>query len=139
MTNLCLDHLRKRQTHKQQNLTKIDSQGEEHDFLDHFSDGRTSANPEGELLRRELGKRIQLALNLLSPRERLIFELRHFHGLRLRTIGNLLKVREGSIKTSLFRATKKLRKALSSERPRYLLSPGGCCAKLTCRDNLGTV
>jgi len=48
----------------------------------------------------------------LTPRERMVFELRHFHGLRLRAIAEIAGSSEEAVKTCLFRATQKLRAAL---------------------------
>ena len=37
-------------------------------------------------MRRELGGRIAKALDKLTPRERMVFEMKHYQGLKLRTI-----------------------------------------------------
>ncbi len=44
-----------------------------------------------------------------SVRSFRVFELKHFQGLKLRNVGEILNTWEGSIKTSLFRAAHKLR------------------------------
>src|ERR1700681_2870637 len=87
VTNLCLDHLRKRQVRKEDAPVVVDSEGEQYDVLTQVADGRSGANPERDLMRRELGKRIGHALEKLTPRERMGFELKHYHGLKLRTVG----------------------------------------------------
>jgi len=58
----------------------------EYDLLDQVPDGRAGANPERDLMRRQLGARISGALEKLTPRERMVFELKHYHGLKLRTV-----------------------------------------------------
>src|SRR5438045_6562418 len=116
VTNLCLDHLRKRQTRKEDAPVAIDSYGQEVDLLDRVSDDRAMANPERDLMARELGKKISLALGRLTPRERMVFELKHYQGLRLRTIGEMLNTTEETAKNTLFRATQKLRSALATMR-----------------------
>jgi RNA polymerase sigma-70 factor (ECF subfamily) len=55
------------------------------------------------------GARILCALQSLKPRERMVFDLKHFQGMKLRTVSEILNTSEGSIKASLFRATEKLR------------------------------
>src|ERR1700736_1944286 len=87
VTNLCLDHLRKRQVRKEDAPVATDAHGESYDLLDRVPDGRASANPERDLMRRELGRRIGVALEKLTPRERMVFELKHYHGLKLRRVG----------------------------------------------------
>jgi RNA polymerase sigma-70 factor (ECF subfamily) len=82
-------------------------------LLDQVPDGRAGANPERDLMRRELGGRISRALERLTPRERMVFELKHYQGLKLRTVGEMLNTTEETAKNTLFRATQKLRGALA--------------------------
>jgi RNA polymerase sigma-70 factor (ECF subfamily) len=116
VTNLCLDHLRRRQVRKEDAPVATDSSGEQYDVLDRVADGRAGANPELDLMRRELGGRINRALDKLTPRERMVFELKHYHGLKLRTVGEVLNTSEETAKNTLFRATQKLRGALTDLR-----------------------
>ena len=116
VTNLCLDHLRKRQTRREDPQTVTDKSGHEVDVLERVSDDRAGANPERDLMRRELGSKIAQALCRLTPRERMVFELKHYQGLRLRTIGEMLNTTEETAKNTLFRATQKLRSALGTMR-----------------------
>jgi RNA polymerase sigma-70 factor, ECF subfamily len=116
VTNLCLDHLRKKQVRKEEAPVAVDPAGEQYDVLEQFPDNRAGANPEHDLMRRELGGRIGRALENLTPRERMVFELRHYHGLKLRTVGEVLNTTEETAKNTLFRATQKLRGALADMR-----------------------
>jgi RNA polymerase sigma-70 factor, ECF subfamily len=116
VTNLCLDHLRKKQVRKEDGPVATDSDGTQYDVLEQVADGRASADPERDLITRELSAHIREALQKLSPRERMVFELKHYHGLKLRTVGEMLHTTEETAKNTLFRATKKLRGALSEMR-----------------------
>ena len=116
VTNLCLDHLRKRNVRKEETAVTVNQEGAEYSLLDQVSDDRASFNPERDLMRRELGHKIGLALNRLTPRERMVFELKHYQGLKLRTIGEMLSTTEETAKNTLFRATQKLRGALAEMR-----------------------
>ncbi|PYX80140.1 MAG: RNA polymerase subunit sigma-24 [Acidobacteria bacterium] len=116
VTNLCLDQLRKKQVRKEDAPVATDAGGEQFDVLDRVPDGRAGANPERDLMRRELGSRINSALERLTPRERMVFELKHYHGLKLRTVGEILNTTEETAKNTLFRATQKLRGALADMR-----------------------
>ena len=116
VTNLCLDHLRKRTVRKEDAPVATDSDGNEYDLLDQTPDGRPGANPERDLMRRELGTRIGRAIERLTPRERMVFELKHYQGLKLRTIGEVLNTTEETAKNTLFRATQKLRGSLADMR-----------------------
>ncbi|HZZ38054.1 MAG TPA: sigma-70 family RNA polymerase sigma factor [Acidobacteriaceae bacterium] len=116
VTNLCLDHLRRRKSRREDQAVIIDSSGEEMDLLTNVSDDRSGANPARELDRKFLGQAIREALDELTPRERMVFELKHYQGLRLRTIGEMLNTTEETAKNTLFRATKKLRARLAELR-----------------------
>lgn len=116
VTNLCLDHLRRRKSRREDPSTVLDSNGEEMDLLVNVSDDRAMANPDKELERKNLGARILQALDTLTPRERMVFELKHYQGLKLRTIGEMLHTTEETAKNTLFRATRKLRANLAELR-----------------------
>jgi RNA polymerase sigma-70 factor (ECF subfamily) len=63
---------------------------------------------------RELSVGIAAALEALTPRERMVFELRHYEGLRVRAIGDILGTTEEAAKNCLFRATQKMRSRLEA-------------------------
>jgi RNA polymerase sigma-70 factor (ECF subfamily) len=112
-TNTSLDHLRKHRQRKENDATRVNFEGEDYDLLNQVSDDRPACNPEKELLRSELGANIFCALRRLTPHERKVFELKHFHGLKMRAISETLNTSEGSVKTCLVRATRKLRSHLA--------------------------
>ncbi|HEV2645969.1 MAG TPA: sigma-70 family RNA polymerase sigma factor [Acidobacteriaceae bacterium] len=113
VTNLCLDHLRRRKSRREDPGTVLDSQGDEMDLMANVSDTRAMANPARELDRKQMGVCINQALDKLTPRERAVFELKHYQGLKLRTIGEMLSTTEETAKNTLFRATRKLRANLA--------------------------
>jgi RNA polymerase sigma-70 factor (ECF subfamily) len=111
VTNLCLDHLRKRKVRKEESPTVETSDGPV-DRMDVVTDERAEGDPQRRLLTRQLGDRIGSALAELTPRERMVFEMRHYQGMRLRAIGEVLGTTEEAAKNCLFRATQKMRNAL---------------------------
>ena len=116
VTNLCLDHLRKKNSRGLDVTTTVSPDGQEGEVLNRMPDHRPGASPERSLVGRELRRCILRALGRLSPRERMIFELKHYHGLRLRTVAGILNTTEGTIKNTLYRATQKLRTQLAEVR-----------------------
>ena len=116
VTNLCLDHLRKKNSRGLDVTTTVSPDGQEGEVLNRMPDHRPGASPERSLVGRELRRCIHRALGRLSPRERMIFELKHYHGLRLRTVAGILNTTEGTIKNTLYRATQKLRTQLAEVR-----------------------
>jgi len=111
VTNICLDRLRKRKVRKEESAVVETSDGPV-DRMEAFQEEAAHANPERTLWNRELKQRMENALQDLSPRERMVFELRHYQGLRLRNIGDLLGTTEEAAKNCLFRATRKMRAEL---------------------------
>lgn len=109
--NVCVDFLR-RQNAREEVQAPAKGDGEP-EYYETVADDRPILNPERALQAREIGQRIQGALSRLTPRERMVFELRHYQGLRLRAIGDLCGTSEETAKNCLFRATQKLRVALS--------------------------
>jgi len=116
VTNLCLDQLRRRKSRREDPATVLDASGDEMDLMANVPDTRAMANPGRELERKAMGESISDALNQLTPRERTVFELKHYQGLKLRTIGDMLNTTEETAKNTLFRATRKLRLNLADLR-----------------------
>jgi RNA polymerase sigma-70 factor, ECF subfamily len=115
VTNVCLDHLRRNRARKKNNVIEITDD----ELLNQVSDDRPGNNPEQQLLDRELGAHISKALQRLTPRERMVFDLRHFEGLKLQSVSEILNASEGSIKMTFFRATRKLRLQLGKYTKRH--------------------
>jgi RNA polymerase sigma-70 factor (ECF subfamily) len=111
VANLCLDQIRKRKVRKEEAASITTAEGE----LDRFqllAEGRADVDPQRQLMSAEVNNRIQEVLAQLTARERLVFEMRHFGGMRLRAIGEAIGVTEEAAKNCLFRATQKMRSAL---------------------------
>jgi len=111
VTNICLDQLRKRKVRKEEPAVIETSDGPI-DRMEAFEEEAAVADPERALWNRQLKDKIEIALEDLTPRERLVFELRHYQGLRLRNIGEVLGTTEEAAKNCLFRATQKMRSVL---------------------------
>jgi len=111
VANVCLDHLRKRGVRKEEPAVVETSEGAV-DRTESFEEGSANADPERRLWNRQLQERIEEGLRDLTPRERMVFELRHYEGLRLRNIGEILGTSEDAAKNCLFRATQKMRSML---------------------------
>ena len=111
VTNLCLDHLRKRKVRKEEPTVLATPDGPL-DRMDTVQEERVDGDPQRHLFSRQLRVRVREILEQLTPRERMVFELRHFQGMRLRAIGETLGTTEEAAKNCLFRATQKMRAAL---------------------------
>jgi len=111
VTNICLDHLRKRKVRREESAV-VDTPEGPLDRMEQFQQAGPAGDPERHAWNRQLQEKIGAALEDLSPRERMVFELRHYQGLRLRNIGEMLGTSEEAAKNCLFRATQKMRSVL---------------------------
>ncbi len=111
VTNLCLDALRKRRVRREE-TTVVETSDGVLDRMDTVEEVRADGNPQRWLMSRQLQAKIQEVLGGLTARERIVFELRHYQGMRLRAIGETLGTTEEAAKNCLFRATQKMRAAL---------------------------
>jgi RNA polymerase sigma-70 factor, ECF subfamily len=111
VSNLCLDQLRKKKVRKEESSVKNTVEGTI-DLLSLVPEDRAGIDPQRQAFSSQIKARIHDALGDLSPRERMVFEMRHFQGVRLRSIGETLGTTEEAAKNCLFRATQKMRNAL---------------------------
>ncbi len=111
VSNLCLDQIRRRNVRREEASSVSTGDGEV-DRFQFLAESRADVDPQRQLMSSELNGRVQEVLAELSPRERIVFELRHFQGMRLRAIGETVGVTEEAAKNCLFRATQKMRAAL---------------------------
>jgi len=111
VTNLCLDHLRKRKVRREEPAV-IETEEGPKDRLEAVAESRAEGDPQRRLMSAELRHRISQVMDDLTPRERAVFEMRHNQGMRLRAIGEVLGTTEEAAKNCLFRATQKMRTAL---------------------------
>lgn len=116
VTNVCLDHLRRRSSRPEDQApeyaSNLNGDPPAGDFFDRQQASEATSDPERRLQGIEIGRKISSALDLLTPRERMVFEMKHYQGLKLRDIGDALGTSEETVKNSLFRATRKLRAQL---------------------------
>lgn len=111
VSNLCLDALRKRRVRREESPVVQTSEGVL-DRMDTLEEPRADSDPERRLESKQVREKIQEVLGGLTPRERAVFEMRHYQGMRLRTIGEVMGTSEEAAKNCLFRATQKMRAAL---------------------------
>jgi RNA polymerase sigma-70 factor (ECF subfamily) len=113
-TNVCFDRLRQRKKPWQQ--VSIDSEtrdGFRGALKQTVRATSCYSNPEQSFRATQLRERINQALSTLSQKERLVFELKHYEGLRLKQIGEMIGSTENTTKDCLYRATRKLRASLT--------------------------
>jgi len=107
-TNVCLSHRTRNKRHSHSSLDDGHDDEEGHGtYGAHtIADDRST---DQMMLDAEISENVERALAALSPRQRMVFTLRHYEGHRLREIASMLKCSEGAVKKYLFTATERMR------------------------------
>jgi len=77
-----------------------------------YPDPKEHSNPMDALSNKQLAQEIRQALASLPEKQRVVFQLKVLHGMRIREIAKIMGSAEGTVKSHLFRATHFMRKAL---------------------------
>jgi len=102
--NCSIDYLRRHRKDKEKSP--------EFGSLENVSSDDADSNPENIRHRKEIREKIDLVLNKLSGRQRMIFILRHYQQLSTKEIADYMNASEGSVKTQLFRAISTVKESL---------------------------
>ena len=109
-TNVCLSFQRKNRTGDQMSL---DETYEDRETVEAAAATATyGKNPERHYRDVEITDRVTGALEELPSKQKLVFILKHYEGLKLREIADMMNCAEGTVKKYLFLATQKLRAQL---------------------------
>ena len=73
-------------------------------------------SPERRAISREIRERLRRSMEVLSPRQRTVFILKHFEELSIPEIADLTGLDTGTVKSHLFRAANKIRERLGDFR-----------------------
>lgn len=102
-SNVCLDFLRSRSRRPQVSLSREDEDGQ---TLIDLPD--LSQNPEEQLMKKLSMEAVRCGLEQLPPQQRQILVLRELGGLSYSELAQTLGLEEGTVKSSIFRARKRL-------------------------------
>lgn len=101
--NCAIDYLRVRTRHEM---------AEPEDSLDRLANANNTPSPDDLIYAVQIERRVQAALEGLTPKERAAFLLRHYQGCSIDEICRTLNMKSNAAKHSVFRAVRKLRVAL---------------------------
>ncbi len=110
-TNVCLSYhsRRKRHAHISLDQEQDENDGEKSHRGEIVSEEHS---PHRQTENAELSVRVEEAMNVLSPQQKLIFTLKHYQGYKLNEIASMLECSEGTVKKQLFIAVRRLRNQL---------------------------
>lgn len=102
--NCSIDFIRKKKRRKEFSSA--------HMKIDNMPDPGSAQNPEQSRRRKEIHEKTESILKTISPKQRMIFILRHYQQLSIKEIAEYFKCTEGSVKKQLFRAVGTFKKQL---------------------------
>ena len=110
-TNVCLSHRMRgrRHTHTSLDQEVNDEDGQPHALKETLTDNTAADQQTHDA---EISMRVEQALKTLSPRQKMVFSLKHYEGYKLKEIAEMMNCGEGTVKKYLFEATARLRKQL---------------------------
>lgn len=108
--NTCLTH----QSRKRKNMYSIEEHIEEEKLhsLERDKNLHSTENPEENSEKKEVMALIKSKLEKLSPKQKIVFTMKHFEGFKIREIAEAMQCKEGTIKKYLFEAVHFLKKEL---------------------------
>jgi RNA polymerase sigma-70 factor, ECF subfamily len=112
-TNVCLTHRAKSKKHSHASLDEGHDEDEGHGSRlgDTVVDEQTT---DQAMVNAEISENVKRAMETLSPRQKLVFTLRHYEGHKLKEIAAMMNCKEGTVKKYLFTATEKMRMQLKT-------------------------
>lgn len=110
-TNVCLTYRQRSARHVHTSIeSAFDSEeGPSKSLTESLTDDRSA---DRQMLDSEIGGRVERAMDALSPQQKMVFVLKHHHGMKLREIAVQMSCAEGTVKKYLFTATERLRNQL---------------------------
>jgi RNA polymerase sigma-70 factor (ECF subfamily) len=108
--NTSIDSLRKKSVRHAKSTGGLDHISTQENLV---AGGAQDFDPLQKTESTQIQNRISQALQKISPKERTVFVMCHYNGLKLNETAEILNITIGTVKSLLFRAIRKLRKELS--------------------------
>lgn len=108
-TNVCLSHRSKRKRHVHASLSQESDDEHTGGLGDAIADKSTT---DEHAEKADMAHHVARAVEGLSPKQRMVFTLKHYEGYKIREIAEMVGLSEGTVKRYLFAATRKMRRSL---------------------------
>ena len=112
-TNVCLTHSSKTRKKKFVSINEENSDDENSNEILQLPDEENST-PDKLAEKSEIKKVVNDAMETLSPKQKMIFTLKHYEGYKIREIAEIMEIGEGTVKKTLFEAVHKMRNQLQN-------------------------
>ena len=112
-TNVCLTHSSKTRKKKFVSINEESDSDENSNEILQLPDEENST-PDRLAEKSEIKKVVNEAMEKLSPKQKMIFTLKHYEGYKIREIAEMMDIGEGTVKKTLFEAVHKMRSQLQN-------------------------
>lgn len=110
-SNICIDFIRAQKNRRTVSMTVEEDQEESQQWQ--MPD--PTPGPEQQTLERDQARQIKTAMEQLSAEQRQILTLRAIHGLSYAQIGQIMQLKEGTVKSRLNRTRQQLKQILTPD------------------------
>ena len=107
-SNAAIDHHRRRRSYARMDIAESADQRPESEAF-----ASNEPLPDANTMNEELAAQIRYAVQQLPEKQRQVFVLRHYEGLSLQEIADIVERELGTVKAHLFHATRKMRRLLA--------------------------
>lgn len=108
--NASIDFLRRKSAKPAKSMAELDNLSTQEEFMGSSSQG---FDPVRSTESSQIQNRIAQAIQKITPKERAVFVMCHYNGLKMNEAAETMNITVGTVKSLLFRAIRKLRKELS--------------------------
>lgn len=112
LVNICLDVKRKKKLKDTLSIFRFGQSGAGERGNEPVLAANKEEEPAEKLAEKEMENKVWKSLELLSARERQVFEFRHYQGLKLKEIAEIMEIKIGTVKALLFSCIQKLKENL---------------------------
>ena len=112
-TNVCLTHSSKTRKKKFVSINEETENDEHSNEILQLPD-EVNETPDKLAESSEIKNIVNNALEFLSPKQKMIFTLKHYEGYKIREIAEIMECGEGTVKKTLFEAVHKMRDQLQN-------------------------
>jgi RNA polymerase sigma-70 factor, ECF subfamily len=112
-TNVCLTHSSKARKKKFVSINEENNDDDNSNEILQLPD-EENPTPDKQAEKSEIKKVVDEAMETLSPKQKMIFTLKHCEGYKIREIAEIMDIGEGTVKKTLFEAVHKMRDQLQN-------------------------
>lgn len=110
-TNVCLTFKSQNKKHQHASIDE-EYESDESSFQPYSNISAEDCEADRRLMDEEITGEVRKAIETLSPQQKMVFTLKHLEEMKIKDIAKVMQCSEGTVKSYLFAATRKMRDKL---------------------------